>query len=871
MKKKKPTLTHYTKRLKKVRLARTVTVIATLFVSGVVVAANVLPQVIKSNASTAADTTSANDVVANGVDQYNGANAKAQLIEKVYRQNTAEAQSARALYAKFGVTEQSIQNSTFGWMYGPNATGEKVDPWIEIAPYANWRSFGRKNNTGYVPLDVIYGTTTATFYHKPFKDVMPNWTTSAGGSSAMPYLKDTAGKADASKWFIALTCGNIVVPNIPTTPSINFTKEVSSVTRGNQAVDFKANGFKLQLKDRIKYKITGKNGNVTYPAGLQLADAIPAGTTFVSQGGDGWPNTQVINLPRETIKGVSYVKWKFNTTIPANQGGFTDMTVEVAAVTAPICNFAFWSNGEGQPPLGTTNPPVCLPVQPQSPKIAIKKEALNPPKTFKVGDTLTYNIKMTNSGDGAAVKAAAYDILHANTANAKQVVTFSSLGTPVLKKTSDGSTIALPSGSYKAINDAASQQAYANGNTSAYGYLLESMPAGSELTFSISVKVKELSAPVCDFAAAAVNGGLVAGTADICLTSEETPRVKVTKQAVSPAANSNVSRGQVITYDIIVENPSKAAVNTPIIVKDTFTPPGYAKEIKVVGTSSGVTAKVVTDGVDITVPKLAAGAKATVRISAKVSDEAADNTKFCNNATITTNIPGNIPSEVSSSVCHNVSLIKKSKTAKYVNRSEDPQKSPANAGDEIEYTLTTTNQTGAAVSYIVTEDLADVLNYAELTDAGGGTLTDTKLIWAAKNIPAGGSITNSFKVTVKDPIPNNQPSVNNPSGYDYNMFNSYGNEVNIKINKPLIQEIVEVATNLPETGAAQYGLVVFFLGLSVYFFVRNKQLTGELAAATVEYQHQASTAQMAQAQNLIHPEEDDVTPEPPVQTPPPAV
>jgi len=158
-----------------------------------------------------------------------------------------------------------------------------------------------------------------------------------------------------------------------------------------------------------------------------------------------------------------------------------------------------------------------------------------------------------------------------------------------------------------------------------------------------------------------------------------------------------------------------------------------------------------------------------------------------------------------------------------------------------------------------------------VTDNGGGTLTGTKLIWAAKSIPAGGKITNTFKVKVKSPVPNNEPSKTNPSNFDYNMFNNYGNDVNIKVNKPLVQQVVDVANNLPETGAAQYGLVIFFLGLSVYFFVRNKQLTNELAAATVEYQHQASTAQMTQAQSLIHPEDDDdVTPEPPTQTPPAA-
>jgi hypothetical protein len=68
--------------------------------------------------------------------------------------------------------------------------------------------------------------------------------------------------------------------------------------------------------------------------------------------------------------------------------------------------------------------------------------------------------------------------------------------------------------------------------------------------------------------------------------------------------------------------------------------------------------------------------------------------------------------------------------------------------------------------------------------------------------------------------------------------------------------------------------MVMFIGLSAYFFVRNKQLTSELAAATVEYQHQASPAALTQAENLIHPEEPDVTtPEPPVEPPvaPPTV
>jgi len=859
MKKKKPTLTHYTKKLKKVRLARTVTVIATLFVSGVVVAANVLPQVIKSNAATS-DTS--NDVIAGGVNQWYGDTAKSELIQKVYTASDDQALSARALYAKFGVTADKIRAAKFEWLYGPNVTGSKVSPNESITPFGDWNSFGRQNNTAYTLFQVTYGSKTANFYYKAHKIMFPG--TWSSGTSAEPVLMSTD-----RTWFISLKCGNIVVKTIPSNPSINFTKAAVSVTRGTKTytqAEVNAAGFKLQLKDRIKYRLTGKNGDVVYPAGLRLIDRIPTGTKLVAQGGDGFPNVTVTKVANANVNGDPAVAWDFSA-IPANQGGYTDFTVEVTAVTSQICNIGLW--GTSAKLLGATNQ-VCLQVEANKPLLTVTKVAQNAPASVKVGDQVSYKIEMTNTGTADAANAVAVDLL--KRVDDKLTQEFVSLGTASVTRIADGSTV---SATTHAIKDTASQATYANGNKDVFGYQVDSLPAGTKLSFVITTKAVLLP-QACDYALGnykdSGNPIGVTATAEVCIpvVNPDTPRVKVTKSAVSPAANKQVARGQVITYDIVVENPSKVALPSTVTVKDTFTPAGYAKDITIVGKTSGVTATVVTDGVNITVPKLAAGEKATVRISAKVADTAADNQKFCNNATITTSFDGNISTETSSSVCHTTTLIKKNKTAKYLDRGDDPQKVPADAGDEIEYTLTTRNQASEAVSYVVSEDLSDILSYADVVDNGGGTLTGTNLVWAAKSIPAGGSITNTFKIKVKDPVPNNQPSAGNPGDFDYNMFNSYGDEVNIKINKPLIQKVVDVATNLPETGAAQYGLVIFFLGLSVYFFVRNKQLTNELAVATVEYQHQASTTQMAQAQSLIHPEEDDVTPEPPAPTPPAA-
>lgn len=861
MKKKQPTLTHYTKRLKKVRLARTITVIATLFVSGVVVAANVLPQVIKSNAATA-DTS--NDVIAGGVDQWNGANAKAQLIQKVYTANDDQALSARALYAKFGVNQSSIQNARFEWLYGPNVTGTKVQPNESIAPYGNWRSFGRSNGNGFIPLDVVYGTKTARFYHKPFSVMHPN--TWGSGTSAEPVLMGNG-------WFIALECGNIVVKEIPSNPTIKFTKAAVAVTRGSKTftqAEVNASGFKLQLKDQISYRLTGKNGEVVYPAGLRLIDEIPAGTKLVSQGGDGWPGTTLTKVANPTVNGKAAVAWDFSA-IPANQSGYTDFKVEVTAVTSQICNIGLYGK-PGNLPAQTNQ--VCLQTQQTAPLLTITKVPQAAPTSVKVGDSITYKIEMTNTGNAAAANAVALDILKKNASGAVKSQSFVSLGAASVTQISGGAAVTATT---HAVKDAASQKQYANSNADAYGYQIDSMPAGTKLSFTITVKAIVLP-EACDFAIGNYPGSgnpiAVTVTENVCIPviDEKKPHITVVKS--SPTANRNVARGQTINYDIVVKNTStEKAQDSTVTVTDTFTPPGYFKNLKQSSSASftglSISNTQSANGFVWKIAKIPAKGVVTIKVSATIADDAADATKVCNNATITMT-PGNpIESETSSTVCNTTSLIKLNKSAKYVNRPENPQESPAKAGDEIEYTLTTTNQASVVASaYVVTEDLTDVLMYADVIDAGGGTLTGNKLIWAPKDIPAGGNIVNKFKVKVKAEIPNNEPAAANPTGYDYNMFNSYGDDVNIKIDKPLIQKVVDVATSLPETGAAQYALVVLFLGLSVYFYVRNKQLTSELAAATVEYQHQASSSSMAEAQNLIHPEEPDVTT--PDSTEPPA-
>ncbi len=166
-------------------------------------------------------------------------------------------------------------------------------------------------------------------------------------------------------------------------------------------------------------------------------------------------------------------------------------------------------------------------------------------------------------------------------------------------------------------------------------------------------------------------------------------------------------------------------------------------------------------------------------------------------------------------------------------------------GDEIAYSLVTSNVgTATSKNHSVTESLNDVLEYGDITDFGGGSLdsaSDT-LIWKPVDIPAGGEVTNVFKVKIKpsgDPAYSRPRSSSDPLSYDLRMDNIYGNAVSVPIGLPNVPppKVIETTTqSLPETGAST-GLiwVTIFAALCVYFYSRNRQLVREVSILRGDY------------------------------------
>ncbi len=187
----------------------------------------------------------------------------------------------------------------------------------------------------------------------------------------------------------------------------------------------------------------------------------------------------------------------------------------------------------------------------------------------------------------------------------------------------------------------------------------------------------------------------------------------------------------------------------------------------------------------------------------------------------------------------------KKAAANITQKQSDANGQTANAGDVIEYTLTTSNISSVddKDTTLLTEDLGDVLEYAtlDLTTLQGGTF-DAKtqiLAWNEKvTIKAKESITKKFRVTVKNPIPSTPrpDTANNRTSGDLLMHNWYGNPVDIKLPTTPIKTTETINTTLPKTGPGE-SLLVGFLVMSIvgYFFARSRLLAKELEIVKNEY------------------------------------
>ena len=161
-------------------------------------------------------------------------------------------------------------------------------------------------------------------------------------------------------------------------------------------------------------------------------------------------------------------------------------------------------------------------------------------------------------------------------------------------------------------------------------------------------------------------------------------------------------------------------------------------------------------------------------------------------------------------------------------------------GDRLEYFLSIKNTGKTTGSYTLQDNLSDVLEYADLIDAGGGTVASVSsgapvesvgvITWPTIDIQPGQTIQKIINVQVKSVIPSTPQSPGNLASYDCRMTNVVaGSETDVAVTCPTPKAVEAVVTELPHTGPTENMLFAgVVLAVVVYFYARSRQLKKEV-------------------------------------------
>ena len=155
----------------------------------------------------------------------------------------------------------------------------------------------------------------------------------------------------------------------------------------------------------------------------------------------------------------------------------------------------------------------------------------------------------------------------------------------------------------------------------------------------------------------------------------------------------------------------------------------------------------------------------------------------------------------------------------------------AMASDKISYKVSVTNKGLAQVNAPIKENLRDVLEYASIIDAGGGTFDSESntLSWPSVQLKPDEVQSRVFIVQLASSVPAVGVGTSDSTSFDCTMSNTFGNNVAISVDCPPTKQVENVITQLPKTGA---GANLLFIGLLlatvVYFYSRARQLKTEV-------------------------------------------
>lgn len=325
-------------------------------------------------------------------------------------------------------------------------------------------------------------------------------------------------------------------------------------------------------------------------------------------------------------------------------------------------------------------------------------------------------------------------------------------------------------------------------------------------------------------------------TADFTIAAPMTPAVDIDKK-VDGVETKSVNVEQEFTYQVVVTNTGEANL------KNTVVSDPAPNGVTLLSASAG---SIKSNAWQHTIPALKVGESVSFTVRAKVKSYVAGNlvntacvnaaevnsgqptaADDCDDATVTVTEPI-VPCAGNNPDCVQVT---ESKTGTNLTQGVDATTIKAQASDRIEYTVYLENTGSVATTRTISEDLTDVLEYAKVTQNGGGTYDETTrvLSWNDVTLQPGEKTSRSFVVQLLDAIPATARGASEPSSYDCIMTNAFGNTVDVPVACETPKLVEGAVQELPKTGPGANLLFAGIIGSIVTFFwARSRQLGKEV-------------------------------------------
>lgn len=316
-----------------------------------------------------------------------------------------------------------------------------------------------------------------------------------------------------------------------------------------------------------------------------------------------------------------------------------------------------------------------------------------------------------------------------------------------------------------------------------------------------------------------------------------TPAVSIDKK-VDGVDTKTVNIEQQFTYQVVVTNTGD------VELKNTVVSDPAPRGVTLQSASAG---QIKSSRWQHTVPSLKVGEsrtftiKATVKtyVSGSLVNTACVNapavnpgqptaTDDCDDAAVSVNEPIANPCADNNPAC---AQITESKTGTNLTQNVDATTIKAQASDRIEYTIYLENIGPVTTTRTLSEDLTDVLEYAKVTQNGGGSFDEASqvLSWTDVTLKPGEKTSRSFVVQLLDTIPSTARGASEPSSYDCIMTNAFGNTVDVPVACETPKLVETTVQELPKTGPGENLLFAGVVGTVVTFFwARSRQLGREV-------------------------------------------